>query len=39
MSGFSLNAQQILKEGATDFIMKPFDLNELLFKLKLALGQ
>jgi two-component system OmpR family response regulator len=39
MSGFSLNAQQILKEGATDFIMKPFDLNELLSKLKLALGQ
>jgi DNA-binding NtrC family response regulator len=37
MSGFLINAEQILKEGATDFIMKPFSLDDLLAKLKLAL--
>jgi DNA-binding response OmpR family regulator len=37
MSGFLLNAEQILKEGAMDFILKPFSLAELLSRLKLAL--
>ena len=37
MSGYSLDPQQILKEGATDFITKPLKLDELLFKVKLAL--
>lgn len=37
MSGLLLNSEQILKEGATDFIMKPFGLEDLLTKLKLAL--
>ena len=37
MSGFSLNRQEILKEGAIDFIRKPLELAELLSKVKSAL--
>ena len=37
MSGFFLDPRQILKKGATDFIMKPFELNDLLSKIKRAL--
>src|SRR5919106_4131642 len=37
MSGFFLDPRQILKQGATDFIMKPFELNDLLSKIKRAL--
>jgi DNA-binding response OmpR family regulator len=37
MSGHSLDPQQILKEGATDFIMKPLKLDELLSKVRSAL--
>jgi DNA-binding response OmpR family regulator len=39
MSGHSLDPQQILKEGATDFIAKPLKLDELLAKLKSALNR
>jgi DNA-binding NtrC family response regulator len=39
MSGHFRYAQQILKEGAADFIAKPLDLNELLSKLKLILKE
>ena len=39
MSGHSLDPQQILKEGATDFIAKPLRLDELLEKLKSALSR
>jgi DNA-binding response OmpR family regulator len=37
MSGHSLDPQQILKEGATDFITKPLKLNELLSKVRSVL--
>jgi DNA-binding response OmpR family regulator len=39
MSGFFVNPQQIVKEGAADFITKPFHLTELLSKLKLVLKE
>jgi DNA-binding NtrC family response regulator len=37
MSGFSLNRQEILKEGAIDFIRKPLELDVLLSKIQQAL--
>ena len=38
MSGFgSIYRNQMIKEGASDLISKPFDLNELLSKVKSAL--
>jgi FixJ family two-component response regulator len=37
MSGFSLNRQEILKEGAIDFIRKPLELDALLSKIQQAL--
>jgi DNA-binding NtrC family response regulator len=37
MSGYFINPHQIVKEGAADFITKPFHLTELLSKLKLVL--
>jgi DNA-binding NtrC family response regulator len=39
MSVFFVNPQQILKDGAADFITKPIVLADLLCKLKLALKE
>ena len=39
MTGFgSIYRDQMIEEGATDLISKPFDLNEVLSKVKLALS-
>jgi DNA-binding response OmpR family regulator len=39
MTGFgSIYRNQMIEQGATDLITKPFDLNEVLSKVKLALA-
>jgi DNA-binding NtrC family response regulator len=39
MSGFLFNPEQILKQGASDFLTKPIILSDLLSKLELVLKE